>query len=549
MGRIIPICKLTAALILCAAPAYASVDDGVIAYASARAAEFDARHGEALAGYLTLFEKSSDSETLAKRVYQNAVRQGDFAAALKSIRVQELKKDVPPEGALILFTDAFQKRRWSLALLAADELEARSNFGFMAPILRAWVSVAKMGTHDLTFKEGNTDSFFNFYAVDQIVYLDLATGQNAKAKLGLRNMVAVGGDAMRDLFINAGPVLAHKGDTAFANAMLGAAMGSEFAGQFNKADAAAKNISPNIGLAALYVRIATSLIEQDAPEPGLALARLALWTAPEYPPAVITTAHALGKLSGGRDAVTLLDKIPSGSPYWMRAVFAKAALLRDMGDNEGTVELARLSYGQNVKSAARATFLGQMLQQNGRLPEAIAQYGRAMDLHDFKRQAPQSRASFHLMLASALDKNGQWDEAQRELRNAIVLDPSNAGALNYLGYSMLERGEDVATAEAFVRRAYDAEPTSSAYADSLGWALFQSGKYDDAVTMLEKAASIENADATIFEHLGDAYWRAGRRRDARHAWNSAQISADTAVALRISSKLESGLPGDIRTPK
>ena len=100
-----------------------------------------------------------------------------------------------------------------------------------------------------------------------------------------------------------------------------------------------------------------------------------------------------------------------------------------------------------------------------------------------------------------------------------------------------------------MRRAYNAEPTSSAYADSLGWALFQSGKYDDAVTMLEKAASIENADATIFEHLGDAYWRAGRRRDARHAWNSAQISADTEVALRISSKLEAGLPGDIKAAK
>jgi len=190
-----------------------------------------------------------------------------------------------------------------------------------------------------------------------------------------------------------------------------------------------------------------------------------------------------------------------------------------------------------------------MLQQNGRLPEAIAQYRIAMDLDDFKRQAPQSRASFHLMFASALDENGQWDEAQRELRNAIVLDPSNAGALNYLGYAMLERGEDVVNAEAFVRRAYEAEPTSSTYADSLGWALFQNGKYIDAVTMLEKAASIEDADPTIFEHLGDAYWQAGRRRDARHAWNSAAISADAAIASRISSKLEAGLPGDIRAAK
>lgn len=545
MGRITPICNLTAALFLCAAPAYASVDDGVTAYANARAAEFDARHAEALAGYLKLFEESADSETLAKRVYENAVRQGDFAAALQAIRVQELKNDVPPEGPLVLFTDAFQKRRWSMALVAADELEARSNFGFMAPILRAWVSVAKNGTHELTLKEGNTDPFFNFYAVDQLVYLDLATGQNAKAKLGLRNMVSVGGDAMRDLYISAAPVLVNRGEVGFANAMLGTAMGSEFGGQFEKAGAPESNISPNVGLAALFVRIATSLIEQDLPEPGIALARLALWSAPDYVPAIIVTAKALGKLSGAREAVALLDKIPSTSPYWTRTVFTKAAMLRDIGDNDGAVQLGRLSYDQNVKSAARATLLGQMLQQNGRMEEAITQYRTAMGLDDFKRQATQSRASFHVMLASALDKNGSWEDAQRELQNAITLDPSNASALNYLGYGMLERGDDVVQAEAFVRRAYEAEPTSSAYTDSLGWALYKSGKFNDAVTMLEKAAAAEKGDATIFEHLGDAYWRAGQRRDARYAWGSAQILADAAVALRISTKLDVGLPGDI----
>lgn len=547
MGRITPICKLTAALLCCAAPAYASVEDNVTVYANARTAEFDARHGEALAGYLKLFEESADSETLAKRVYQSAVRQGDFAAALQAIRIQELKNDVPPEGPLILFTDAFQKRRWSMALIAADELEERSNFGFMAPILRAWVSVAKTGTHDLTLKEGNSDPFLNFYALDQIVYLDLATGQNAKAKLGLRNMVSVGGDAMRDLYIEAAPVVAKNGDTAFANAMLGTALGSEFNGQPHQPATIEPSISPNIGLAALYVRVATSLIEQDLAEPGLALARLAQWTAPNYAPAIIATAKALGELSGGRETVAILDKIPSSSPYWTRTVFAKAALLRDIGDNSAAVELARLSYSQNNLSAARATFLGQMLQQDERLPEAIAQYRSAMDLEDFKRQASKGRASFHVVLASALDENGNWDEAQKELQNAIKLDPSNASALNYLGYNMLKRGDDVVQAETLVRRAYEAEPSSSAYADSLGWALYKNGKFDDAVAMLEKAATAAKGDATIFEHLGDAYWRAGRRREARYAWNSAQISAETADVLRISTKLDAGLPGNIKS--
>ena len=43
------------------------------------------------------------------------------------------------------------------------------------------------------------------------------------------------------------------------------------------------------------------------------------------------------------------------------------------------------------------------------------------------------------------------------------------------------------------------------------------------------------------EHLGDVYWAAGRRIEARYAWRAALVQADAPSAERINRKLSDGL--------
>ena len=64
-----------------------------------------------------------------------------------------------------------------------------------------------------------------------------------------------------------------------------------------------------------------------------------------------------------------------------------------------------------------------------------------------------------------------------------------------------------------------------------------------AVTQLQAdyAAAADSAQAEIGEHLGDAYWAAGRRVDARYAWAAALLHADPVEAARLRAKLDSGL--------
>ena len=50
-------------------------------------------------------------------------------------------------------------------------------------------------------------------------------------------------------------------------------------------------------------------------------------------------------------------------------------------------------------------------------------------------------------------------------------------------------------------------------------------------------------DATLNDHLGDAYWRVGREREARFQWDQAlKLNPEPADAEKMRQKLEKGLP-------
>jgi len=204
------------------------------------------------------------------------------------------------------------------------------------------------------------------------------------------------------------------------------------------------------------------------------------------------------------------------------------------------LKLSREAAQQWPQSPTLALLAAQTQEAAGDLTVAVESYRK---LRDFaaKGTSPRQRAYYHLLLASALDNSGDWRGASKELELASILDPNNAQIQNYWGYSMLERNEDLPRAMAMIRKAFEISPDSAAITDSLGWALFRSGEYSQAVELLEQAAKKSGSDLTINEHLGDAYWQSGRLRDARYAWTVASQTAEGEAATRLSSKMDFGL--------
>ena len=149
--------------------------------------------------------------------------------------------------------------------------------------------------------------------------------------------------------------------------------------------------------------------------------------------------------------------------------------------------------------------------------------------------------SLLLLRASALEESGQWPEAKKALEQGLAIAPDQPLLLNYLGYGKLERGEDIDSAEAMIRKASQLAPDDASITDSLGWAQYKRGKVAEAIATLQVAAGKDPDQAEIQEHLGDALFKAGRRFEARFAWEAALVTAEDEVASRVKAKLASGL--------
>ncbi len=147
-----------------------------------------------------------------------------------------------------------------------------------------------------------------------------------------------------------------------------------------------------------------------------------------------------------------------------------------------------------------------------------------------KVERPQE---IHFRLAVLYEKQNNRPESIQEIKKVLELDPNNADAQNFLGYSYAEAGVNLDEAEKLIREALKSKPNSGHIIDSLGWVYYKKGQYDKAVTELEKAHRIMPQDGTVAEHLGDAYFQVRRYRDALRLYRRALgLENANAGALR-----------------
>ena len=144
--------------------------------------------------------------------------------------------------------------------------------------------------------------------------------------------------------------------------------------------------------------------------------------------------------------------------------------------------------------------------------------------------------------ALALQNLDRAEESEAELWAALQSAPNDAGLLNQLGYFWVDSGRRVDQGAEMLARAFAAEPDNGNIQDSVGWAQFRQGQYEAAVETLEGAVSKLPGNATIVDHLGDAYWQVGRRREAEWQWSRVlTLDPDPARRAEVEQKLANGL--------
>jgi tetratricopeptide (TPR) repeat protein len=120
----------------------------------------------------------------------------------------------------------------------------------------------------------------------------------------------------------------------------------------------------------------------------------------------------------------------------------------------------------------------------------------------------------HYNAGQSLIRLNRLEEAEKEFRQELLLNPSDELSKYHLAYVLLERKQQTAEALALLREAVAAHPD---YADAryqLGKALIEQGDVNGAIEHLEIAARADPTKDYIHYQLSIAYRRASRIADA-----------------------------------
>ena len=152
-------------------------------------------------------------------------------------------------------------------------------------------------------------------------------------------------------------------------------------------------------------------------------------------------------------------------------------------------------------------YLGAFYEENSDYSEAEAMLRKALEMD-------AENTGVHFRLGVVYDKWKKKEASIEQMKKVIELDPMDAHALNYLGYTYLDLNRNMEDAEKLILRANEIKPDDGYIADSLGWLYYKKGNIKDALLKLEKAVSLVPNDPVILEHLGDVYLEIGEKEKA-----------------------------------
>jgi tetratricopeptide (TPR) repeat protein len=236
-------------------------------------------------------------------------------------------------------------------------------------------------------------------------------------------------------------------------------------------------------------------------------------------------------------AVTLANaqiaKSPTNSAFYD---LLGTALFNGKKDLHGADAALRKAVDLDKNNQDALEKLGKIEVQEGSTDQAIALYQQS--IHDNPREV-----RFYILCGELYESKQQWDQAKNLYQQALSIQPDHPLASNNLAYVILEQGGNVDVALAMAQTARRGMPESPNAADTLGWAYYQKGVYQSAISQFQEALRLSEKhgvpdDATIHVHLGLAYEKSNQAALARQQLEKAlKLSPNNADAKKALSEL------------
>jgi tetratricopeptide (TPR) repeat protein len=297
---------------------------------------------------------------------------------------------------------------------------------------------------------------------------------------------------------------------------------------------------PKQGAAEGLFSVAASLNDASSADIAVLYLRLALYLNPDFDMAKIVLADRFESLKKYTEAIKVYRTI-EGGPYQQAAAIQIAIDEGRLDQKEQAIADLKVIVAAHPGDLASWTSLGDAYRSDEKDAQAVDAYNHAIAL-----LSPPDKKDWPLYFARAVSEQAVKNNAASEadLQAALKLSPDQPEVLNYLGYTWVDEGRNLPQAVAMLEKARALSPYDGYIVDSVGWAYYRLHRYADASKTLQAAVLLVPGDPTINEHLGDAYWMAGRKLDARFQWNHAlAFNTDPTTKPEIEKKLQSGITG------
>jgi len=245
---------------------------------------------------------------------------------------------------------------------------------------------------------------------------------------------------------------------------------------------------------------------------------------PELAFALGQTRKAKGDYAG---AMEVFDQIDQQDPGYFDARIQIVAILES--ENRFDEALAEIESLRTFRSDRQLDFYAAGLRiSNGDFEGGVALLEGMLDGLDGDTEV-------YYQLGVHYGTDGQVEPALRYMQQVLEADPNNVNALNYIGYSWAEQGENLDEAEELIRRALEISPDDGYITDSLGWVyykmaemLFRESRKDEAMKFLDRAqhqlvqaAKLTGGDSVVSEHMGDVLLLRGDKEGALEHYEEA----------------------------
>ena len=547
---------LLAVLVAVPSTAAPSLEAPSGAYLAGRHAQETRDYAAAATWFEDALKSDPASPELISRTFLMEASEGRFERA-RLLAQQELTLDSTDAVAeLILLIDRIKAGDKAGALARAEALPGDGVHRYLGPLALGWT---RMAVGDLAGADEALRRLDKFNGFAPLEYYQLGllydfAGQPDRAEENFKKTLEVTGqlnwrltDAMANFYERHGR--ADEAEALYQRFIKDNA-GSELAESVLTRKPAELPPPPLInsaedGLAEALFDLASVVNQPESIDLALLYSRCALQVRPHLPLAQLLLSDVLSAQNKPEESLAILAEIPPSSPYSWSARLRVAADLEMLDRTEEAIAQLKQMSAESPTRAGAEMQLGDLLRGKKRFAEAVEAYDEA--IKRLGAAGMPERWSLYYSRGIALERSGQWKPSETDLLHALELKPEQPLVLNYLGYSWIDRGENLERGLKMIEKAVELRPEDGYIVDSLGWAHYRLGEYSSAVEYLEKAIELVPEDPTINDHLGDAYWQSGRPSEARFQWRRAlQFGPEADEVKPIEAKLDRGLVSPVR---